>query len=162
MTEPLNIGGVKFSKTEVRSKSVEKKERTNSEGLWEQYNKYTVRLKDGTTISYEEQNPKNEASVDIQDDGSVNFYGLLGAQINDTEKDDTYRLMGCQFTHVMAKDEGILGFGKDKDNISEYKRKHADGGISSSKNNKVDYNEGDIINGKRMTRDGSKRFDQIK
>ena len=46
MAEPLNIGGVSFSKAEVAKQEVKTKERTNEKGTWEQYKEYTVTLKD--------------------------------------------------------------------------------------------------------------------
>ena len=151
MTEPLKIGGVKFSKTEVAKKEVKTKEKTSDKGTWEQYKQYTVTLKDGTKVVYTEQPNERQAAIDIQDAGSINFYGLEDATIKDTEKDDTYRLMGCKFTNVIAKDDGILGFGKDKDKINTYNREMPDGTIQGTKGNRALVNEGDKINGQMVT-----------
>ncbi|MBS5801985.1 MAG: hypothetical protein KIC80_03060 [Brachyspira sp.] len=146
MTEPLNIGGVKFSQTEVAKKEVKTKERTTNKGTWEQYKEYTVTLKDGTKVTYNEQAAEREAAIDIQDDGSVNFYGLSRAKIKDTEKDDTYRLMGCEFTVVNAKrnDKGII-FKEpaDRDHISAYNRELPDGSIQRKNDNVAYTNPGD-------------------
>lgn len=37
MTEPLNIGGVSFSKAEVAKQEVKTKNATDKDGIWEQY-----------------------------------------------------------------------------------------------------------------------------
>lgn len=152
MAEPLNIGGVSFSKTEVAKQEVKTKERTSEKGTWEQYKEYTVTLKDGTKVTYEQQNEERKATVDIQDDGSVNFYGLSSAEIRDTEKDDTYRLMGCEFTSVQARREPkgiIFKDPADHDKISTYNREMPDGSIQESKENVARVNAGDMINNSR-------------
>ena len=161
MAEPLNIGGVSFSKAEVAKQEVKTKERTNEKGTWEQYKEYTVTLKDGTKVTYEQQNEERKAAVDIQDDGSVNFYGLSKADIKDTEKDDTYKLMGCEFTGVMAKrqDKGII-FKEpaDHDKISAYNREMPDGSIQKSNENYASVNEGDKINGHYVKTAGRRKI----
>ena len=152
MAEPLNIGGVSFSKAEVAKQEVKTKERTTEKGTWEQYKEYTVTLKDGTKVTYEQQNEERKAAVDIQDDGSVNFYGLSDAVIKDTEKDDTYRLMGCEFTSVQARREPkgiIFKDPADHDKISTYNREMPDGSIQESKENVARVNAGDMINNSR-------------
>lgn len=160
MAEPLNIGGVSFSKAEVAKQEVKTKERTNEKGTWEQYKEYTVTLKDGTKVTYEQQNEERKAAVDIQDDGSINFYGLSKADIKDTEKDDTYRLMGCEFTRVLAKrqDKGfIFTEPADNDKISTYDREMPDGSIQKSNGNTASVNEGDRLNGSRIKEAGYKK-----
>ena len=152
MTE-LNIGGIAFSKNEVAKKSVELKERTTDKGTWEQYKEYTVTLKDGTTLIYNEQDLDRKAAVDIQSDGSVNMYGLSHAKIADNQgKDDMYRLFGCEFTRVEAYDSST--FTNDKDRIDFYNRELPDGTMQESQRNKVVYNKGDIVNGERKIQHG--------
>ena len=150
MTEPVNIGGVSFSKTEVAKQEVKTKNATDKDGLWEQYKEYTVTLKDGTKVTYRQQDAERKAAVAVQDDGSVNFFGLSGAEIRDTEKDDTYRLIGCEFTHVRADrpDKGfIFKEPADIDDISAYKRKMPDGSVQKTKENIATVNAGDIVDG---------------
>ena len=151
MTEPLNIGGVSFSKAEVAKQEVKTKNATDKDGLWEQYKEYTVTLKDGTKVTYRQQDAERKAAVAVQDDGSVNFFGLSGAEIRDTEKDDTYRLIGCEFTHVRANrdDKGfIFKEPADNDDISAHNRKMPDGSIQKTKENIATVNAGDMVDGK--------------
>ena len=146
MTETINIGGVSFSKAEVAQQDVKTKDKTGKDGIREQYKEYTVTLKDGTKITYAEQDAKRKAAVDIQDDGSINFFGLSNATITDTEKDDTYKLIGCEFTRVNAEreDKGFL-FPEpaDCDNIRQYNRKMPDDSIQEAKGNSAKVNTGD-------------------
>ena len=161
MTEPLNIGGVSFSKAEVAQQDVKTKDKTGKDGIREQYKEYTVTLKDGTKVTYEQQNEERKAAVDIQDDGSINFYGLSKADIKDTEKDDTYRLMGCEFTRVLAKrqDKGfIFTEPADNDKISTYDREMPDGSIQKSNGNGASVNEGDRIGKSRVKEAGYKKI----
>ena len=151
--QTIKIGGVEYSKQEVASAKEITQERTNSKGVWEQYKEYKVTLKDGTVLKYSEQDAKRQASVDILDDGSVNFYGLTNAEITDTEKNDTYRLMGCEFTKVEAKrtEFGFNGIiptndkGADRDKIEQYNRELENGGLQKPRDNKVRINQGDRV-----------------
>ncbi len=156
MTE-LNIGGITFSKQEVVKQSVKTKDRTTSQGTWEQYKEYTVTLKDGTKLVYNEQGLDRKAAVDIQSDGSVHMYGLSRAEIIDNDgKNDVYRLFGCEFTNVQAYDSSK--FTNDKDKIDFYNRELPDGTIQRSRENKVGYNKGDIVNGYVQQEHGRTKF----
>jgi len=152
--ESIKIGGVEYVKNEVVNQKSTTKERTNSKGVWEQYKEYEVTLKDGTKLKYQEQLAERKAAVDILEDGSINFYGLSRTQIQDTEKDDTYRLMGCEFTLVEAKREefgfsGILPTNKkgaDSDKIEQYNRDLGNGNVQKPRGNGARHNQGDKVN----------------
>ena len=152
--QTIKIGGIEYDKNEVANQTSVTKERTNSKGVWEQYKEYEVTLKDGTKLKYQEQLAERKAAVDILEDGSINFYGLSRAQIQDTEKDDTYRLMGCEFTLVEAKREefgfsGILPTNKkgaDSDKIEQYNRDLGNGNVQKPRDNRARRNQGDKVN----------------
>ena len=77
--QTIKIGGVEFAKNEVTDYKAVTKDKTNSNGLWEQYKEYKVTLSDGTVLNYAEHPADRKATVDILDDGSVNFCGLSKA-----------------------------------------------------------------------------------
>lgn len=117
----VKIGGVTYDNREIAKKESVRKADTNDSGLWEEYNEYKVTLKDGTKLVYNEQNEDRKATVDVFDTGMVAFYGLLGAEIQGTDKRDSYFLSGCEETTVdVTGDPGPQGF------MAKFKPEHYD------------------------------------
>ena len=118
---------------------------------------FKVELKDGTIMKFEKQDDAREAKVSVTDDGSVNFYGLLDAEIQDTEADDKYNLFGCKGVHISAnrtKDVTTGGgctrkttttVSADSDVIKQYNRTLSDGKKQESEYNSVHALKGDKV-----------------
>lgn len=121
------IGGVAFESSEL-VKAYEDKEK----------NKYTVQLKDGTTIIFPEQEYGREAEVRRTPEGRVDFRGLKDAVIIDTPKNDIYRLMGCCNVILNADME------EDSDWVEVIDRRLSTGVIQKSENNRICLNENDL------------------
>ena len=150
--QTIRIGGVEYDKNEVANQYSVTKERTTSKGLCEQYKEYNVTLKDGTKLTYEQQTEHRKATIDIVDDGSINFFGLSGAKIIGTDGNDNYRLHGCENTNVNVLGDSknsMLGslFGKERkfDEVHGYKRTMPDGSIQKSYMNRAIGDEDDKI-----------------
>ena len=150
--QTIKIGGIEYDKNEVANHTSVTKERTNSKGVWEQYKEYSVTLKDGTKLNYEKQSENRQATIDILDDGSVNFFGLSEAKIIGTDKNDNYRLHGCEKTLVNVLGDSknsMLGafLGKERkfDEVHGYKRTLPDGSTQKSYMNRAIGDEDDKI-----------------
>ena len=146
MGNGVNIGGVSFANGIVAQQQVSNVDKTTDKGTWTQVKYYTVTLRDGTKLAYEQQADSRNATVQILDDGSVNFAGLSNANIVDTEKNDVYRLLGCEFTTVDSYRTKKGTFeGADQDKISGYNRELQDGTIQQNYENKAKCNNGDTL-----------------
>lgn len=101
--------------------------------------KYTVELKDGTTIIYPEQPYEREVEVFVTPEGRVDFKGFENAVIIGTNRDDVYRLMGCSNVVINADS------GKDRDVVEVTDRRLSTGKIQKNDNNKVCLSENDAL-----------------
>lgn len=160
------VGGVKYDANDVKSHSTTRG-MLKFDGVYADAEFHEVVLKDGTKVTYNsslkkgdwnntnERNLAGQAEVQIEKDGTVNFKGLHHAQITDTPKDDTYRLLGCEFTHVEAartKDEtsGIVFVdheitGADKDKMIFGDRELPNGEVQKSIASSVTVASGDTV-----------------
>ena len=121
------VGGVTFQEREL-VKAYE-----NAED-----NKYTVVMKDGTTIIFPMQEFEREAEVIKGTEGRVDFKGLKDAVIIDTPKNDVYRFMGCENLVVNA-DTGI-----DSDWVQVTHRRLSTGKMQMSHNNRICMNKNEV------------------
>lgn len=154
--QTIKIGGVEYDKNEVANQTSITKERTNSKGIWEQYKEYSVSLKDGTKLTYQEQTEDRKASIDIMDDGSVNFFGLKGAEIKGTDKNDNYRLHGCENTKTNIYGDSknsqiglMLGAEFKQDKAECFNRELPNGDLQESNDNIVYTDDADKTSGFR-------------
>lgn len=145
--DTITFGGVTFNKNHIKENfSTTKKNVTT----------YYVSLNDGTELTYKEVPREREAFVDLESRNNktfINFFGLTNAKIKDTEENNIYTLMGCEFTTIDA-DRQIGGPFKresiDKDYIYIHDRKLDDGTIQESVNNTLYISDFDVVN---MTED---------
>ena len=154
--ENLTIGGVSFNRNDVKSQRVTT-ESVKVGGIFREAEFYNVELKDGTILKFEKQDDAREAKVSMTDDGSVNFYGLRGAEIQDTEADDKYNLLGCMGVHISANRTNDVKTGggctrektttvpADHDVINEYDRTLSDGSNQESMLNSAHALQGDEV-----------------
>lgn len=127
MTKVKIVGGCAFHEDEL-VKAYENPEK----------NKYTVEMKDGTTIIYPMQEYEREAEVRKTPEGRVDFKGLKDAVIIDTPKNDVYRLMGCCNVLVNADNS------KDSDWVQIINRRLSTGKMQMSENNRICLNKNDL------------------
>ena len=145
-TNTIKIGGVEYSKTEVSTHSVEKKQATNSNGIWVEYEEHKVTLRDGTTLVYKKQDDTRQATVDIADDHSVNFFGLNDVSVfGRAGKQDNYKLFGCEGAKVKVYDRRANYAATDT--VEFHSRMLANGEMQYSANNSVSADANDKING---------------
>jgi len=86
----INIGNVKFSPKDVQSYSVsfqDNGERVNQ-----------VKLKNGTTISFRDQDANKNSSVSVNKANlnDTNFFGIEGLCVEGSSKNDEYSLFNCE------------------------------------------------------------------
>ena len=156
--QTINIGGVEYAKNEVADHKTITKDSTNSKGVWEQYNEYKVTLKDGTYITYKEQEKERQATIDILDNGSVSIFGLKNGVLKGTNKNDDYKLHGCDGTYVNVMGDsknsslGIM-FGAEykSDKVECYNRELPDGSVQESKNININGDKADKVDGHGIT-----------
>ena len=121
----VNIGGVNFQKDAIK---------VNKYGLavsgpdivvtskpddkFRAEMEYSVTLKDGTTVTYPEQEDGKHAFVSVSCKGGnyeqpnrIFFNSIDGARITDTPKDDVYELWRCTNTNVNAKRDSVTTHG---------------------------------------------------
>lgn len=156
--QTINIGGVEYAKNEVAKHEIETKDGTNSKGVWEQYKEYKVTLKDGTRVTYKEQEKERQATIDILDNGSVSIFGLKNATLKGTNNNDDYKLHGCEGTYVNVAGDSknsqlglMLGAEYKSDKVEYYNRELHDGNIQKSKNNNISYDKDDKVSGYGIT-----------
>lgn len=102
---------------------------------------YTVKLKDGTLLTYKEQDLAREAEVHIDNNGRIDFKGLFDVKITDTKKNDIYRLMGCEKVILDAANDGG---NFDSDLVQVTNRRTSNGIIQFSKNNTLILDKNDL------------------
>lgn len=102
---------------------------------------YTVKLKDGTLLTYKEQDLAREAEVHIDNNGRIDFKGLFDVKITDTKKNDIYRLMGCEKVILDAANDGG---NFDSDLVQVTNRRTSKGLIQYSKNNTLILDKSDL------------------
>lgn len=113
----INIGGVNFQKDAIK---------VNKYGLavsgpdivvtskpdekFRAVKEYSVTLKDGTSVTYPEQEDGKHAFVSVSCKGGdyyypnlIEFNSINGARITDTPNDDVYEIRHCTNTNVNAK-----------------------------------------------------------
>ena len=162
--EDLTIGGVSFNRNDVKSQSVTTESVREAGGIFREAEFYNVELRDGTIMKFEKQDDAREAKVSMTDDGSVNFYGLKRAEIQDTEANDKYNLLGCMGVHISANRTNDVKTGggctrektttvsADSDVINQYDRALSDGSKQESEFNHVKALKGDQV-GKGINKD---------
>jgi len=152
MTNNIKIGEVSFNK-----KDIAKTEKTQKDG--QTIN--TVFLKDGTKLSYPEQNPENNANVSVFDKTDiqvfysgdqevytemsngkfeVHFTKLDSAEITGTKNEDHYRLKGCKDSKIdISQNDGKADKVQMLDDPSVF------GKVRKSSGNEVSFGKGDIV-----------------
>ena len=99
-----------------------------------------ITLKQGTHIIYRGQLPARHAEITQTLNKRIDFKGLVDATIIDTEKNDIYRLLGCENVAVCAD----RGDSSDQDLVEIYHRLLPDKTMQYSKNNILKLNKGDL------------------
>lgn len=143
-----DLGGIEFSEGLLKNIEVENIRSKNSDGIFDTYKIYKATLSDGTTVTYSKQPDGGAGGIDTNtaprilqnQDGSIDFIGLNLAAIEDSPKDDSYNLIGCNFTDVFLNANG-----KDKDKIDFANIKDSEGNIVQNTYNTVFYDAGDEI-----------------
>ncbi len=99
-----------------------------------------ITLKQGTHIIYRNQPSSRHAEITQTLNKRIDFKGLVDATIIDTEKNDIYRLLGCENVAVCAD----RGDSSDQDLVEIYHRLLPDKTMQYSKNNILKLNKGDL------------------
>ena len=153
--DTITYGGVTFDRNQVKETSSKTKKNVTT---------YYVSLNDGTELTYREVPREREAFVELEkrnDKTFINFFGLTNAKIKDTEDNNIYTLMGCEFTTIDADRQIGKPFEReslDKDYIYIYDRKLDNGTIQESTNNTSYVTGFDVVN---MTRDNKLKNNTI-
>lgn len=141
--EKITYGGVTFDKAQVKHMTSTTENNVT---------KYSVWLNDGTKLTYKDTPTDRNANVKQfgLENGKTRteFSGLSRAEIRDTENDDVYFLMGCEFTTVDAdrKKGGLIKKPADKDYILLRDRKMKDGTVQESNWNHFYLGENECAN----------------
>lgn len=99
-----------------------------------------ITLKQGTHIIYRSQPSSRHAEITQSLSKRIDFKGLVDATIIDTEKNDIYRLLGCENVAVCAD----RGDSSDQDLVEICHRLLPDKTMQYSKNNILKLNKGDL------------------
>ena len=131
MTEPINIGNVKFSRNDVKSYTVniQNDEKINS-----------VLVRDGTRLTFNDQDENNGARVNRmgREDYEYAFFKLKGLTIEGSERNDKYSLYNCEDYNIDTR-------GGNKDKIS----------IINSNNGTIRADENDTIRNSTIRRENN-------
>ena len=164
----IMVGGVKFDAKDVKSYSTTKGTLTRPlDNVYQDSEHHEVVLRDGTKLEYDStlgdddcynsnrRHLERQAEVQFEKDGTINFKGLSGVTIRDTQQDDMYKLLGCEFTTVDAartkdKKSGLIIIdhdivSADKDEIIFGDRMMPDGTTQKSRSSKALVRPGDYV-----------------
>ena len=160
----ITIGGVFFPQ-EILKKNPQGKFFTTLDEK-----EYIVMFKDDTILRFKEQEPGRQAKVELNNtQHEITFFGIDGATITDTPKDDKYNLVGCENIEVLAGRTKPVSKWRikaaDKDEIKQQDRRLFPEGIVQKSNNNVAYTAGSgVVRGDKVTggiKAVSKRTDEM-
>jgi len=176
----IMVGGVKFDAKDVKSYSTTKGTFAGPlENAYQDSEHHEVVLKDGTKLEYDStlrdddyyntnrKHLERQAEVQFEKDGTINFKGLSHVTIRDTQQDDTYKLLGCEFTMVDAartkdKKSGLILIDHDLVSADKDKIIFGDRMLPDGTTQKSDYSKAFVRPGDYVTQAGESYPERVK